>query len=243
MKRLRADEVAAKRHDDWPFCRTLQEVKPAQEWAFFRMLWPYEQMRWLYAMHGMTMCGLDNTDVVRFVLTLFMHCSCLERQCNREIAPLTERAYERLPPGILLFDAMRDLLLAYHRGKVGKERASVIPERMNLISANDSPRDGLGACMDYTDERFQEAMDEQYDTTWIVLPPTRVYACVDGLDTETIRQYIKKGSWSDKSLLKWQATLPPVSASLPLVAHDPRQLLNRKKMRYTQTTLSDFPRL
>lgn len=130
---------------------------------------------------ALILAGLGIVDVVRLVLTLFMHCSCLERQCSRDIAPLTERAYERLPHCLPLFDAMRDLLVEYHRGKVDRERAQ-------LISANDNPRDGLGGCNTYTDERFQEMLVEHYDTTWIVLPPGRVYACVDGLDTASIRQ-------------------------------------------------------
>jgi hypothetical protein len=178
---------------DWPCIKRrhlnfgLEEQD--REWAFFESLFAYEQLRWLYALHGLGQ-WLDY-DIVRLILVDFMYVSCLERQCNRIIMPLTERTYvdEETP---VLFAEMRTLVRRFQGDKIEAERKALLDkgtplERIRIICANDNPRDGLGAMYEWRDD-YLDAIDPC--DGWLVLPLPHVMVCVDCEDTETVALYV-----------------------------------------------------
>lgn len=155
-----------------------------QEWKFFQSLWPYEQSRWLYAMRGL-IGHLLHKEVVRLILVDFMHCQCKNKQCNRKIAPLTERGYD-IKDGLALFKDMQRLEHAFHVDKVERERQALLAqgvpqEHLFIIHAN-FPYDGLGALMDYK----PDFRDPQYFESYINLPVYLDYTCIDIWDTASI---------------------------------------------------------
>lgn len=179
--------------NDWPCIKRrhlnfgLEEQD--REWAFFESLFTYEQLRWLYALRALGE-WLDY-DIVRLILVDFMYVSCLERQHNRIIMPLTERAYisDEAP---VLFAEIRTLVRRVQHDKIEAERKALLDkgtphERISIICANDNPRDGNGIIHDWHDN-YLDIVD--FGDGWIVLPLSLVMVCVDRDDRETVRLYI-----------------------------------------------------
>ncbi len=172
-----------------------------RELAFFRSLWPYEQLRWLYAC--LALRGALPVDIVRTVLVDWMYLQCVSRTCNRLVPALTERAYNE-KDGLPLCQAMRQLGRDMMQRKVEDERAALLKqcvpkERLFIINAN-FPYDGCGALLDYTTD-FLEA--DWLDS--VHLPPNTDYSCVDMEDTASIRLRISEREWPDAKLAKWRA--------------------------------------
>jgi hypothetical protein len=177
-----------------------------RELAFFRGLWPYEQLRWLYAC--LALCSALPCDIVRTVLVDWMHLQCVSRTCNRRVPALTERAYKE-QDGLPLYQAMRQLGRDMMQRKVEGERAallkqSVPKERLFLVRAN-YPYSGLGVLMDYTPDWM--ARDDYWDRDRgdVRLPAYMDYSCVDMEDTASIRLRIDKDVLSDDKLEEWRA--------------------------------------
>jgi hypothetical protein len=170
------------------------------EWDFFCSLWPYEKLRWLYAMVGLSV--VLPHDVVRLILVDWMHCQCKSNQCGLRISQLTERwySYKEEP---LLFEEMGRLERQYLLAKVADERAALIasgvPEqRLCLIHCN-WPHDGLGAIMAYRGD-FLEHTGWQFRGT---LPAYLDYTCLDSEDIVGIREHLNEEQFSDYALALW----------------------------------------
>jgi hypothetical protein len=175
-----------------------------RELAFFRSLWPYEQLRWLYAC--LALRGALLVDIVRTVLVDWMYLQCVSRTCNRLVPALTERAYKE-KEGLPLCLAMRQLGRDMMQRKVDDERAALLKQgvpkwRLFLIHAN-FPYDGSGALFD--DSPDWMARDDYWDKGDIRLPAYLDYSCVDMEDTASIRLRINKYEWTDAKLEKWRA--------------------------------------
>jgi hypothetical protein len=183
MKRL-PDDVMARSWDVFKRARRADLFEAcAKEWAFFCALWPYEQLRWLYAFVGLR--GAILPEVVRLVLVDWMHLQSMARRCGSSFAPLTERFY--MPEHPALFAAMRQQVVLFHTNKVERERVALLqqgvpPEHLCLVAAN-QPYDGLGALMVYR----ANFMDDHHWVRYISLPPNTDYTCLNVCDTEGIR--------------------------------------------------------
>jgi hypothetical protein len=184
MKRLPDEAEKTKSWDVFKRAKRAELFEAcAKEWAFFCALWPYEQLRWLYAFVGMR--GAILPEVVRLVLVDWMHLQSLARHCGSSFAPLTERFY--MPEHKALFAAMRQQVVLFHTNKVERERVALLqqgvpPEHLCLVAAN-QPYDGLGALMAYR----SNFMDDHYWVRHISLPPNISYTCLNVCDTEGIR--------------------------------------------------------
>lgn len=175
-------------------CKRAKSQGHEIEAAFFASLLPYERSRWLYAMCGLWAL-LEQCDTIRIILIDMMYVSCLERQCNRIVPPLTERIYDTDTHGSALCEAMTRERRNLVNNKVQGERDALIArgvplERIGLICANDNPRDGLGGLYSYDGGDALKRLD--HEDTMLVFPLNFVYVCVDMDDRETIYQYINK---------------------------------------------------
>lgn len=174
-----------------------------RELAFFRSLWPYEALRWLFAFLGLREAGLPR-DLVRTIAVDWMHLQCVSRTCNRLVPALSERVYkpEEAP---VLFAAMRALERQGMLDKVETEKEVLLAQgvplhNLCLIHAN-FPYDGAGAIFDYTPDWLDK--HDWHDDVYI--PPYLDYTCVDVDDTAAIRARINRGEWSNKKMEKWRA--------------------------------------
>ena len=207
MKRLKEDLPA---REDTRDHGPLKRVKRTElfEWrqkelAFFRNLWPYEQLRWLYACVGLCIGGVHR-DAVRTILIDWMHLQCVSRKCNRLVPALTERVYKP-DEAPLLFAAMRQLERESMIDRVETERLVLLAQNVPahnlcLIHAN-FPYDGCGAIWGYMPDWLD--WHDWHDDVHI--PPILEYTCVDIDDTAAIRQRIGKSTFSNENLEEWRA--------------------------------------
>ncbi len=211
MKRLPDEVVPVKKN--WDVFKRAKRADLfeacAKEWAFFCALWPYEQLRWLYAFVGLR--GAILPEVVRLVLVDWMHLQSLARQCGSSFAPLTERFY--MPEHKALFAAMRQQVVLFHTNKVERERALLLqqgvpPERLCLVDAN-RPYDGLGSLMAYK----LNFIDDHYWVRYISLPPNTDYTCLDVSDTASIRERLSVRNLTEEKLALFRTNMIMVNSS------------------------------